>query len=597
MHGSWSASVLVCIAGLIFLRPGLCPAADDNHNWGRPTGLGTFPCLPTDMTADSRTTAPCRVEEIKFDKSRALLVTTTGSRLEWGRYSIILSQRLPTEREVVVVRGVGGPIQSVEQIDDSTCHIESGYAWVTMQGNSNVIIKAKLAISIDLLALFKAGYQVQQKGCHLAVDTQGGFGSFATDDEAFVGQSRPFCEFWYRLKAGQELWLSIFPQQPPPDPKAVSESMSASIATIRKILPPNTAVPSSDVLRLVNVGAFLHNAAAIQTLRGNQDITGLLYQSGGTVTFRQVNPLKTALPVTLKWHAPGWNVTPSEARLSPEGGTEAQVTFTLSPVEREGPGVSGSATGPLPSLRVTCDATRSGGNPVPQTHVFAMPVNATTAVPRLPALPGLDAMVEALKDQRPRVIGSESDEFIETRRSEGASGHEPQLRLARGPGPSSAEVRLALTGDRLALHARVADPRCLPEVSQWSGGSFGIAGIDFYVSSSAGTQIRQFHFRALSPAGDKALIFNENGQKVGDANFPCRIVAVKPFGYEVHALIPLKDCLLEPDAEQFLFDVALLLRDQYRLLYTGDPTRCAYRNNRYFGMAIVTPSGVKPAAP
>ncbi|MCX5659807.1 MAG: hypothetical protein NTW19_08810 [Planctomycetota bacterium] len=562
---------------LLLLRGAPCLAVEDNPNWGRPMGLGVTPVLPADASGPARAGAPGRIEEVKFDPKNVLFVTTTSTRFEWGKYGLIVSQRLPVERELLVVRGAGGQVLNAQQLDDATCLVETGYAWVTVEANAGLIVKAKQVLAVDLLALFKAGYHAQVRGCHLAADAQGGFGVFPTDDEAFEGQSRPFMEFWYRLKPGQELWLSFFPQQPPPDSKAGDD------AAANKGLPPGVPVPGPEVLRLANVAAYFHNAAQMRDIRASQDITGQLYRDGGKADFNLTNTLTAPLSVTLKWDAPGWKVSPTEAKLSAESGAKAQASFTFAPANPAG---SGGAAGPAPRLLATYDTASLDGKPAPQTHLFAFPVNESTEVPRLPALGGLDAVADALKDQPPRVVATEGNDYVETRRPDGTDPREPKLRLARGKGDISAEIRLAVAGDSLAFHAKVADPRCTPEIPQWSGGNIGIAGVDFYVSKPGSRQVRQFHFRALSPTGEKTLIFNENGSKAGEPTYPCKIVALKPFGYEVHALIPLKDCLLDSAADPFLFDVALLTKEQFSLLYTGDPVRCAYRNNRYFGMAV-----------
>ena len=68
---------------------------------------------------------------------------------------------------------------------------------------------------------------------------------------------------------------------------------------------------------------------------------------------------------------------------------------------------------------------------------------------------------------------------------------------------------------------------------------------------------------------------------------------LKPFGYEVHASIPLSECLLDPDTDEFLIDMAVVAppqpdeQAQFTLLFTGPPARCAFRNNLYYALAAV----------
>jgi hypothetical protein len=80
---------------------------------------------------------------------------------------------------------------------------------------------------------------------------------------------------------------------------------------------------------------------------------------------------------------------------------------------------------------------------------------------------------------------------------------------------------------------------------------------------------------------------------VQTAEFPWRIVPVEPAGYEVHALIPLSELLLEPDVEQFLLECAVVAavgsakNGTFTLLYTVDPGPGAFQNNRQYALAVV----------
>ncbi|MCX5660897.1 MAG: hypothetical protein NTW19_14425 [Planctomycetota bacterium] len=513
-------------------------------------------------------------------------------------------------------------------------------------------IKAKMEMTVDVLIMFKPEFEAQQGGSFLAMDSNGGIGISAMSDDSFRGQKRPvfwgnfgmsfyrdaagwgrferggkakapdgkvamgpqwqkdFGEVTYRLKTGQELWVSVFPRQQPmdakayeesigkqenpyeiafPDPKTMSpEAYAAARAKRGEALSKFNPHPGNDIRRMVNIPGFFHQAGLLKDIRTSVEIQGNLYRNGGMVHFAQTNPRKEPLPVTLKWEAPGWKVTPAEVKLKPEPGALAEADFAFAPASA-GP----APVFPAPRLVATYELPGVDGKPVTMTQMFGVPANETTDVPRLPALSGLDAVAEALKEQKPRVIHSDGDTYTEIRRPEGGPSTDPLMRLVGGAGDSAAEIRLAVAGDSLAFSAKITDPRCLPEVAKWSGPEFGMAGLDLYVSGIGSTKIRQFHFQALTPTGDKNLIFNENGKKAGDPTYPCRIVPIKPFGYEVHALIPLKDCLLEPGVDKFLVDAALLGKNRFNLLYTGEPSRCGYRNNRYFGMAIVQPAAGK----
>lgn len=625
------AGVVVSLA-LVSAAP--CRAADERYCWSwRATSLGCAPFRTVGPNSPSGAGPGLRLERVDVGERGATSITSTGARFDLSWWPLICAQRLPVERDLLLLRSGIGTVRTVTQIDDFTCQVECGGAWLTFQGDSVVIIKPKLDTTVDLLVMFKPEYQAQQKGCVLAMDANGGFGVYPTEDGAFLGQTRPafwggfgmsferdkagrahfarygkasvggkvlkgpewqkdFGELSYHIKGGQELWISIFPPQQPLDAKAFaasvgeqdnpfedgnfdkSKSSQEEYLTYRGkwIERANrfTPHPGRDIRRLVNVPAFFHNADLLKDTRNGLDIEGSLYRDGGTISVSQTNLMKGPLSVSLKWEAPGWQVSPQEIKLDPGPNAVSRATFTFGP----------SATGSAPRLLATYELPGTDGNVVSLTQFFAMPVNETTGVPRLAALGGLDALVEALKDQKPRVIRSDGDGFVRTRQAEANAPQGPKLHVMPAPGDSFAEIRLA-------VHARVSDPRCQPAAPQWQGSGFGMTAVDIYIGRPGKAEVRQFHFRALSPTGDKTIIFNENGRACGEADFPCRIIAVKPFGYEVHALIPLRDCLLEANTEQFLVDVALIVKNQFKLLYTGDPVRCAYRNSRYFAKAIV----------
>lgn len=637
------ASRFIGLATLgIALLAGTARAADENFCWWRPTSLAT--ARPEKPDPGAAPGPAAKIESVKVLPGGVSLVTTAATfDLGWP---LVCAQRLPAERDIAVLNFGHGVLLSVEQIDDYTCQMDYATACVTFLGDSVVVIKPKIEMDVSLLLMFKPDYQAQQKGAVLALDRSGGVGVSVTNDDSFISQKRPafwgnfalsfnttpaglphfvrgakalgpdgkfavgpkwqpdFGEVLYRLKAGQEIWVSIFPAQSPLETQAYIDAVGKQANPFEEVFPNSKDLspeeyaaarakkiekmnafdpnPGEDIRRFVSIPTFFHDAATRKEIRNNVELSAQLYRTGGTASFKQTNPFKTPLPVTLKWDAPGRKVTPAEIKLGPEPGAVAEAAFTFGPAP---------ASAPTPRLLAIYEVTGPDGKPRTQTHVMAARVNEVTEVPRIAALKDLDAVVAALKDQKPRIVRGEGQAFTDKPAEQATPEPESLLRVAPSIGDSAAEIRLAVAGDCLAFHARVTDPRCTPEVPAWSGKEFGMAGIDLYVSAPGSTRVRQFHFQALSPKGDKNLIFNENGHKAGDPTYLCRVVPLTPSGYEIHALIPLKDCLLEPGASEFLVDVALLLKSQFRLMYTGDPVRCGYRNNRYFAKAAVTPEG------
>ena len=194
---------------------------------------------------------------------------------------------------------------------------------------------------------------------------------------------------------------------------------------------------------------------------------------------------------------------------------------------------------------------------------------ARITIPRLGALKDLDALRDALKDLAPQTVRREA-------------------RTVRQAGKAVGDLRIAVAGDHLAVLARSFDPRCRADAPEWKG-----CNLDVYVAKPGKPTIRQFVFFATSPKGEGRLEPWEVGKKRTATDFPWRVVPVKPFGYEVHALIPLSECLLDPDVGEFLIDMAVVTppepgeKPQFTLLHTGDSSRCAFRNNRYYALAVV----------
>ena len=184
------------------------------------------------------------------------------------------------------------------------------------------------------------------------------------------------------------------------------------------------------------------------------------------------------------------------------------------------------------------------------------------AVPRLGKLKGLDAVRDALRGLAPETVRA-GDRVV-------------------------GELRLGVAGEFLACHLRSHDPRCRADAPEWEG-----CNVDVYVATPGSRTVRQFVFFATSPKGEGRVEPYELGKKRETADFPWRVVPIKPFGYEVHALIPRSECLIGPDADEFLVDMAVVAppkpgeKPQFTLLFTGEVTRWAYRNNRYYALAAV----------
>jgi hypothetical protein len=132
-----------------------------------------------------------------------------------------------------------------------------------------------------------------------------------------------------------------------------------------------------------------------------------------------------------------------------------------------------------------------------------------------------------------------------------------------------AQVRLAVAGDAVALHARVADGQCAGPQKKWTGGGF-----DLYIANPAnvarvrhnedGPVVRQVIFQAAAPNGPQTAVkqftMNEKNEVIpwqSKETFSFSMTAMAPFGYELKALIPLSQLALAKDCREFLLECAV----------------------------------------
>jgi len=227
-----------------------------------------------------------------------------------------------------------------------------------------------------------------------------------------------------------------------------------------------------------------------------------------------------------------------------------------------------------PDLVVDWQATYQlpgGGSHTCEGLLTTHPLLPQITIPRLGELSGLDAVRDALKDRTAEIV--------------------------RAGDRTVGELRLGVAAGCLAVHLRSHDPRCRADTKKWSRPAdekkWKGCNVDLYVSKPGGRTVRQFVFFAAGVKDRGRVEVYQLGRKQATPKFQWRIVPFNPFGYEVHALIPLSELLLEPKAQRFLFDMAVVVpprqgeKAQFTLLYTGDPNRCAFKNNRYYAQGVV----------
>ncbi len=133
-----------------------------------------------------------------------------------------------------------------------------------------------------------------------------------------------------------------------------------------------------------------------------------------------------------------------------------------------------------------------------------------------------------------------------------------------------AEMRLAVAGDALAVHLRVADAQCSGPQETWSGGT-----ADLYIANPAnvgrvthgqeGPIVRQVVFHAVPPKDQarvmvKQFTMDEKNTVIPwevAGEFPYSVTPLAPYGYEVKALIPLPLLALKSESAEFLLECAV----------------------------------------
>jgi hypothetical protein len=133
-----------------------------------------------------------------------------------------------------------------------------------------------------------------------------------------------------------------------------------------------------------------------------------------------------------------------------------------------------------------------------------------------------------------------------------------------------AEVRLAVAGDALAVHARIVDAQCRGEPGTWTGGSFELcianpANIARVMHNQDGPVVRQAVFHAVPPKDGlrvqiQQYTMDEHNKVIpwmSDVAVPAAFAPLPGTGYELSALIPLAQLALAPADRRFLVECAV----------------------------------------
>lgn len=171
-----------------------------------------------------------------------------------------------------------------------------------------------------------------------------------------------------------------------------------------------------------------------------------------------------------------------------------------------------------------------------------------------------------------------------------------------------AELRLAVAGDALALHAQVRDGQCVGPRETWEGGGLEVCianpkNVGRVIHNTDGPIVRQLFFSAPKPAKGREVMLkqftmdekNKTVQWDSPDTFPYRITPLEPFGYEVKALIPLSQLVLKVDSREFLLESAVIAsaapgaKPVYSRMFATRADNGAFRDTRASALVRIAP--------
>lgn len=158
-----------------------------------------------------------RLENVQQQDAGLSAVTTGAEFVMDNAGSIRCFQRIPERREVARVELPPDVLPlSLDRKNEFACVVSSPALTLSLQGDSLMILRAKRAVKLRFVGLFRPEYKADTAGKWLLIDGQGGFGVYPTSQRE---TARPdFAQSpWtidYELPAGEEIWLSVFPPRP-----------------------------------------------------------------------------------------------------------------------------------------------------------------------------------------------------------------------------------------------------------------------------------------------------------------------------------------------------------------------------------------------
>jgi len=154
-----------------------------------------------------------RVESVEETPDGAV-VTTTGARFEFGAGGAVRARaRLPGERPVAALEVDGGDAWSVVESSAEAARLDGGGVEASVREDSVLEIRVRRPLRVRIVGEFAAEYAARKSGAHVLLDRQGGFGVYPLPARTprAVASSVGEWTLVYDLRAGDELWVAVFP--------------------------------------------------------------------------------------------------------------------------------------------------------------------------------------------------------------------------------------------------------------------------------------------------------------------------------------------------------------------------------------------------
>ena len=194
---------------------------EDKRTRMRQPGLAALAILLTVGVCDAHPTSQVlmgmRLESAHETKGAITLITSGAKFLIRPNGLLTGWQRIPRVRKVLDVKLPASILPChLRNNDDFSAAVACQGGSLEFHGDSVIILKIEQTQEVGLQGWFKPAYHFEKEGKGLLIDAKGGFGVYpvAKKNTSPPELSRLPWNLTYKLSAGEEVWLSVFPPRP-----------------------------------------------------------------------------------------------------------------------------------------------------------------------------------------------------------------------------------------------------------------------------------------------------------------------------------------------------------------------------------------------